>query len=77
MIANIISPETTEELLATIDEYEDNEYRFGAGYTDLLVELRKQSNNELIVINLAYLEDDKFTSISKSDNSSWMMICFA
>ncbi len=68
MIANVISPETTEELLATIDENMDKKIRFGAGYTDLLVELRKQPNNELIVINLAYLEDDKFTSISKSDS---------
>ena len=61
MIANVISPESTKELLATIDENMDKEFRFGAGYTDLLVELRKQPNNELIVINLAYLEDDEFT----------------
>ncbi len=68
MIANVISPETTEDLLAAIDENMEKDFRFGAGYTDLLVELRKQPDNELIVINLAYLEDDKFTSISKSDS---------
>ena len=68
MITNVISPETTEELLAAIDENMAKKFRFGAGYTDLLVELRKQPDNELIVINLAYLEDDEFTYISKSDS---------
>jgi CO/xanthine dehydrogenase FAD-binding subunit len=68
MITNVISPETTEELLASIDENLDKEFRFGAGYTDLLVELRKQPNHGLTIINLAYLEDDKFTSISKSES---------
>ena len=67
MVANVISLETTEELLKVIDEYKDTELRFGAGYTDLLVELKKQPNEKLVIINLAQLNDKHFTTITESD----------
>jgi len=68
MNINIISPETTDELLAMIGEYQDKKFRFGAGYTDLMVELKKQPDPGLTVINLAHLNDDKFTSIEKIED---------
>ena len=67
MVGNVISPETTEELLKAIDEHKDKEFRFGAGYTDLLVELKKQPDDKLVVINLAQLNDDQFTTITESN----------
>ena len=67
MVANVISPETTEELLKAIDEHKDKEFRFGAGYTDLLVELKKQPDEKLVVINLSHLNDSQFTTITESN----------
>lgn len=64
---NIINPETTKELLEAMTNNQGNKFRFGAGYTDLLLELKKQPDEELIIINLAKLRDEKFTSISQSD----------
>ena len=67
MVGNVISPETTEELLKAIDEHKDKEFRFGAGYTDLLVELKKQPKEKLVVINLSHLNDSQFTTITESN----------
>jgi len=65
---NVISPETTDELLKIIADNQDNKFRFGAGYTDLLLEIKKQPDASLTVINLAGLNDDLFTSIQKHDD---------
>ena len=54
---DLITPETTEELLRAIDEKQGNNFRFGGGYTDLILELRAQPDEELTVINLAKLSD--------------------
>ena len=65
---NVISPKTTEELLEVIADNQDNMFRFGAGCTDLLLELKKQPDENLTVINLAHLNDNRFTSISQCDD---------
>ncbi|MDP8240916.1 MAG: FAD binding domain-containing protein [Candidatus Hatepunaea meridiana] len=65
---NITTPETTQELLAQISKHQENNFRFGAGYTDLLLELKKQPDEDLTVINLAQLNDEHFTSISELDD---------
>ena len=65
---NVISPETTDELLKVITENQGKKFRFGAGYTDLLLELKKQPDEELTVVNLARLNDSRFTSIEKTDD---------
>ncbi|MFH1321350.1 MAG: FAD binding domain-containing protein [Bacteroidota bacterium] len=44
-----------------------NNFRFGAGYTDLLLELKKQPDEELTIINLAKLQDEQFIFISHGD----------
>ncbi|NQS98521.1 MAG: FAD binding domain-containing protein [candidate division Zixibacteria bacterium] len=63
---NLISPQSTGELLEVIAENQSNKFRFGAGCTDLILELKKQPDEELIVINLAQLSDNRFTSIEKN-----------
>ncbi|MHC4582711.1 MAG: FAD binding domain-containing protein [Planctomycetota bacterium] len=60
---DLVSPETTEDLLRAIDENQGNRIRFGAGYTDLILDLWKEAGKELTVINLARLNDPLFTSI--------------
>jgi len=64
---NIISPKTQEELLRALRYNQDKNFRFGAGYTDLILELKKQPANDLTVINLAQLQDNRFTSITIID----------
>jgi CO/xanthine dehydrogenase FAD-binding subunit len=60
---NTITPHSTADLLDVIQANQGNNFRFGAGYTDLIPELQVQNEKGLIVINLAQLEDDDFTEI--------------
>jgi CO/xanthine dehydrogenase FAD-binding subunit len=61
-----VSPHTTAELLETIKQNQENHFRFGAGYTDLIPELQTQKQDDLTIINLARLKDKDFTSIKSS-----------
>ena len=65
-----VSPHTTAELLETIKQNQGNHFRFGAGYTDLILELQTQKQDDLTVINLAKLKDKDFTSINDSKEGS-------
>ncbi len=64
---DVISPGNVDELLLEIENNQSNNFRFGAGYTDLLLELRKQSGPKINVINLSNLNDPDFSSIVKSE----------
>ncbi|MBU1652552.1 FAD binding domain-containing protein [bacterium] len=59
----VISPRTIKELLGVITSQQGAQFRFGAGYSDLLLELKKQPIEDLTVINLAYLTDTQINSI--------------
>ncbi len=63
----VISPETTENLMEVITENQGNKFRFGAGYTDLLLDIKNKRNDDLKIINLAKLNDRQFTSIEETD----------
>jgi xanthine dehydrogenase FAD-binding subunit len=63
---DVITPKTKNELLETIAENQQKHYRFGAGCTDLLMELKRQPEENLTVINLAQMHDDDFISINIS-----------
>lgn len=62
----IINPATTEELLVTIKKYQKKKFRFGAGCTDLLMELKKKPEDDLTVINLSQVVDARFTGLKKT-----------
>lgn len=62
---NVISPQTTEELLQVMIENQSKGFRFGAGYTDLIPELKQQPEQDMTVVNLANLNNKRFTSIEK------------
>ncbi len=68
MIFNVISPKTTEDLLTIIAEHQGGNFRIGAGFTDLLLELKKHPAEESTIINLAQLSDVLFTSIVTINN---------
>ncbi len=59
----IITPKTKSELLKAMRQ--NRRYRFGAGYTDLILELKKHNAENIIIINLAQLQDQYFKSIKK------------
>lgn len=63
----VVSPATAEELFRVIADHQAGNFRFGAGYTDLIPELKKQSSEDLTVINLAHLRDHHFTAIERTD----------
>ena len=54
-------------LLKFITENQDKNYRFGAGYTDLILELKKQPDDDLVVVNLANLKDDFLMILLKQE----------
>jgi len=64
----IISPQTAAELLTAIAANQKNHFRFGAGGTDLMMELRRNPEENLTVVNLAQMRDETFRSISKTEN---------
>jgi CO/xanthine dehydrogenase FAD-binding subunit len=65
---DIVSPQTTAELLATVKKLKTKPFRFGAGYTDLMLELRKTETQGLTVVNLAHVRDNAFTGIQVLKN---------
>jgi xanthine dehydrogenase FAD-binding subunit len=65
---DVITPKTKSELLATIAENKEKHYRFGAGCTDLLMELKRKPEENLTVINLAQMHDNDFSTITISKN---------
>lgn len=64
---SIVSPRTTDDLLKAIKQNQGGQFRFGAGFTDLIPEIKRKNLKDFIVINLAQLEEVTFTSINDSD----------
>ena len=60
---DVISPKTKKELLSAISDYQHSKFRFGAGYTDLLLELKDKPIEDLKVINISQLKEDIFNNI--------------
>ncbi|MBM2814297.1 MAG: FAD-binding PCMH-type protein [Ignavibacteria bacterium] len=64
---DVITPKNENELLEVIAANQSTPFRFGAGFTDLMPELKKNSNGAKInVINLAKVSDDSFKSIVRA-----------
>lgn len=68
MDIDVVSPVSTKELLEVISKNRDNKFKFGAGYTDLILDIKKQEEENLTVINLARLKDREFNSIEETSN---------
>lgn len=61
---DIESPVNRDELMQSLRNYQSKNFRLAAGFTDLLIELKKTNPEELTVINLSQLKDEEFSSIS-------------
>ena len=64
----IISPTTSEELRKLLESNQDKNIRLGAGFTDLMIEIKKKNLNDLTVINLAKIKEKEFTTIQVTVN---------
>lgn len=66
MSFEIINPATTKELFSTIKSLKNKPFRFAAGCTDLLLELKKNPIENLTVINVSQIKNANFTGIKKT-----------
>jgi len=66
---DVVSPATSAELLKVLNNLDGKEYRLGAGYSDLLLELKRESNDHLTVVNIANLDEEEFTSIKQEEDN--------
>jgi len=66
MSFKVISPKTTDKLHQAIAENQGRNFRFCAGGTDVLLEIKKNPQEDLTLVNLAQLVDDGFTTTEPS-----------
>jgi carbon-monoxide dehydrogenase medium subunit len=66
---DVISPKTTPELLQAISDNQSNNLKIGAGFTDLINQLKNQTIEDLIVINMSKITDVNFTQIVENNTS--------
>ncbi len=59
----VINTTTSDELLKAIAANQNSNFRIGAGFTDLINQLKKQNTEELTIINIAQLKDEAYTQI--------------
>jgi CO/xanthine dehydrogenase FAD-binding subunit len=64
----IINPVSIPDLLTSLKNCQEGSFRFAAGCTDLLPELRKNPGKEIMVINLSHVIDKEFTGVSFSSS---------
>ncbi len=65
---DVINVNTIEELLKVIGDNQNANFRIGAGYTDLIVELKQQITKDLTIINIARLEESSFNEIAEEED---------
>lgn len=63
---NIEIPQSIDELVKILNKYKNKNYRIGAGCTDLIMELKKNCDENLTVVNISQINDDSFNSIKIS-----------
>ncbi len=68
MIFKMMTPRSTEELLEIVATCQGRAFRFGAGYTDLMLELKKAEGPMPRVINLAHIQDPRFGAVQETPN---------
>lgn len=60
---NVISPKTEKDLLKEVANLQDQSFRIGAGFTDLIPELRDDQTGELTVVNMDRMSGPGFREI--------------
>ena len=63
----IISPANSQELLSCLKNHQNESIKMGAGFTDLIIDIKRKKLVDLKVINLAKICDKEFTSIEIGD----------
>lgn len=60
---DIESPSNSDDLLQSLRRHQSENYRLAAGFTDLLIELKKSVTEDLILINLSRLRGEGFSEL--------------
>ncbi len=68
MTFSVTTPSSIDELLKDIADRQNTNFRFGAGMTDLLIELKQQNDSQLSIINLAKIDHPIFNNIERTDD---------
>ncbi|HJN06455.1 MAG TPA: FAD binding domain-containing protein [Bacteroidales bacterium] len=66
---DVISPKSTPELLSVIADNQANNFRISAGFTDLIHQIKSIQTKDLILINLAQLDEPNFKQIVENENN--------
>lgn len=66
MSFEIINPATVKELFSAVNQLDQKPFRFAAGCTDLLPELKKFPDENLTLLNITRVKDAGLTGIKKS-----------
>ncbi len=69
---NVVSPVSENELLRYIEALQDKNFRFCAGGTDLLVELKQNCSENMTVINLGRINEGMYNSINESEGELYI-----
>lgn len=59
----VINTKTSDELLKAITANQGNNFRIGAGFTDLINQLKNQNTEDLTIINISQIKDSSFKEI--------------
>ncbi len=64
----VINTTTTDELLKAIADNQNNNFKIGAGFTDLITQFKNNPVKDLKVINISQLKDADFKEILEQEN---------
>lgn len=64
----VINTTTSDELLKAIAANQHNNFKIGAGFTDLINQLKKQNTDDLTIINIAQLKEEAYRQIVEEKN---------
>ncbi|MEB2328739.1 MAG: FAD binding domain-containing protein [Ignavibacteriaceae bacterium] len=65
----LINPQSFKELFLVLKKLKHRKYRYAAGCTDILIELKRNPEDDLTLVNLSQIKDFKFRGISQTKNS--------
>lgn len=64
----VINTTTSDELLKAIADNQNNNFKIGAGFTDLINQLKHNPVEDLTIINISQLKDDEYRQISEEND---------
>jgi len=64
---DVISPQTKDELIEAINNHQGKDFKIGAGYTDLINQLKNKNTEGLTIINISQVKEPEFNFIAEAE----------